>query len=275
MLQAAAAMMTPATRQLPPVSEPGKLRHAPLRRWLPVAVLLLLLGLDYALGLHRYLSLATLAEHRDQLRAWVAGNLVLAIACYMLAYVAVVALSIPGAAAMSLAGGFLFGWAISAPATIIAAVIGAAIVFEIVKTSFGAALAEKSGPFVQKLSQGFAENAFGLLLFLRLTPVFPFWAVNAVAGLSRMPLRVFVAATALGIIPGAFAFALVGSGLDGVIEDQLMAYRVCAGENGAGNCHVSLSAAALISPELLWGLTGLGLVALVPVVARLWKARPR
>lgn len=275
MLQAAAAMMTPATSQLPPVSEPGKLRHAPLRRWLPVAVLLLLLGLDYALGLHRYLSLATLAEHRDQLRAWVAGNLVLAIACYMLAYVAVVALSIPGAAAMSLAGGFLFGWAISAPATIIAAVIGAAIVFEIVKTSFGAALAEKSGPFVQKLSQGFAENAFGLLLFLRLTPVFPFWAVNAVAGLSRMPLRVFVAATALGIIPGAFAFALVGSGLDGVIEDQLMAYRVCAAENGAGNCHVSLSAAALISPELLWGLTGLGLVALVPVVARLWKARPR
>lgn len=266
-------MMTPATRELPPARQPAKAPRPLIRRWLPVAALVLLLGLDYALGLHRYLSLSLLAEHRDALRGWVSGHLLLAILCYMLLYVAVVALSIPGAAAMSLAGGFLFGWAISAPVTIVAAVTGAAIVFEIVKTSFGAALAERSGPFVQKLSRGFAENAFGLLLFLRLTPVFPFWAVNAVAGLSRIPLRVFVAATALGIIPGAFAFALVGAGLDSVIADQAMAYRVCAAENGAAICHVSLSPAALISPELLWGLSGLGLVALLPVLLRLWKAR--
>ena len=109
-------------------------------------------------------------------------------AAFALLYVAVVALSIPAAAAMSLAGGFLFGWMASAPVTVLAATAGAAIVFEIVKTSFGAALAERSGPFLQRLSRGFAENAFSLLLFLRLTPVFPFWAVNAVAGLSRMPL---------------------------------------------------------------------------------------
>ena len=254
-------------------------RHSPtsrplhLRRWLPLVALLLLAATGYGFGLHQYLSLATLAEHRDGLRAWVAGNLALALAAYMLLYVAVVALSIPGAGVMSLAGGFLFGWALSAPATIVAAVVGAAIVFEIVKTSFGAALAEKSGPFVQKLSKGFAENAFSLLLFLRLTPVFPFWAVNAVAGLSRMPLNTFIAATALGIIPASFAFALIGSGLDGVIDDQLMAFKVCAAENGAANCHLSLSAADLVSPELLWGLTGLGLVSLLPLLLRWWKAR--
>ena len=80
-----------------------------LRRWLPVLALLLLAALGYGLGLHRYLSLATLAEHRDGLRAWVEGNLALALAAYMLLYVAVVALSIPGAGVMSLAGGFLFG----------------------------------------------------------------------------------------------------------------------------------------------------------------------
>jgi uncharacterized membrane protein YdjX (TVP38/TMEM64 family) len=244
-----------------------------LRRWLPVLALLLLAALGYGLGLHRYLSLATLAEHRDGLRAWVEGNLALALAAYMLLYVAVVALSIPGAGVMSLAGGFLFGWALSAPATIVAAVVGAAIVFEIVKTSFGAALAEKSGPFVQKLSKGFAENAFSLLLFLRLTPVFPFWAVNAVAGLSRMPLNTFIAATALGIIPASCAFALIGSGLDGVIDDQLMAFKLCAAENGAASCHLSLNASALVSPELLWGLTGLGVVSLLPLLLRWWKAR--
>jgi hypothetical protein len=83
---------------------------------------------------------------------------------------------------MSIAGGFLFGWAVSAPVTVFAAVAGAAAVFQIVKTSLGAALAERAGPFLQRLSRGFAENAFSLLLFLRLTPVFPFFMVNAVAG---------------------------------------------------------------------------------------------
>lgn len=258
--------MMPAATPQPPSTTSAS-------RWLPAGALVLLVALGYALGLHRYLSFATLAEHRDALRGWVDGHLVLALAGYMLLYVAVVALSIPGAAVMSLAGGFLFGWVLSAPATIIAAVAGAAIVFEIVKTSLGAALAARSGPFVQKLSRGFAANAFSLLLFLRLTPVFPFWAVNAVAGLSGIPLRTFVAATAIGIVPASVAFALIGAGLDGVIDDQLMAYQVCAAQNGADNCSITLNPAVLVSPELLWGLTALGMVSLVPVALKLWKDR--
>lgn len=262
--------MTPAAQHIAP---DRAARHARLRRWLPAVALLLLAGLDYALGLHRYLSLTALAEHRDALRGWVEGNVVLALGCYMLAYVAVVALSVPGAAVMSLAGGFLFGWVVSVPATILAAVTGAAIVFEIVRTSFGAALAEKSGPFVQRLSRGFAENAFSLLLFLRLTPVFPFWAVNAVAGLSPMPLGTFVIATALGIVPASVAFALVGSGLDRVIDAQLAAYQSCVAVQGAANCSLNLSVSSLLLPELAWGLTALGVVSLVPLLLRWWKGR--
>lgn len=97
--------------------------------------------------------------------------------------------------------------------------------------------------------------------------------MNAVAGLSGIPLSTFVAATAIGIIPASVAFALIGSGLDGVIDDQLMAHRVCAAQNGAENCSITLNPAALVSPELLWGLTALGVVALVPVLLRLLKAR--
>jgi len=242
-------------------------------RWLPVLLLLGLVAIGFGLGLQKQLSLPALIEHRDAIRGWVNGHLLLAIGAFTLLYVAIVALSIPAAAAMSLAGGFLFGWVVSAPVTTLAATAGAAIVFEIVKTSFGAALAERSGPFLQRLSRGFAENAFSLLLFLRLTPVFPFWAVNAVAGLSRMPLGTFLAATLIGIIPGSIAFALIGSGLDAIIDDQTLAFKVCAEQNGAENCHVSLSPAALISPELLWGLSALGIVALLPVLLRLWKGR--
>ena len=256
--------MTQATRHPMP---------ATARRWLPAAALLLAVAAGYGLGLHHYLSLTALAEHRSMLRHWVEGNLGLALAAYMLLYVAIVALSIPGAGIMSIAGGFLFGWMVSTPATVVAAVIGATAVFQIVKTSFGAALAERAGPLVQRLSRGFAENAFSLLLFLRLTPVFPFWAVNAVAGLCRIPLRSFVAATALGIIPASIAFALVGSGLDRVIDAQVAGYDACVAASGVANCSLKIDASALLSPELGVGLTALGLVSLVPLAIRLWKER--
>ena len=133
---------------------------------------------------------------------------------------------------------------LSVPITIVSAVIGSVIVFQIVKTSFGAALAEKAGPLVQRLSRGFAENAFSLLLFLRLAPVFPFCAVNAVAGLCRVPLRSFIAATIIGIIPASIAFALIGSGLDGVIDVQMASYKVV--RRGAGCGELQFHAGALL-----------------------------
>lgn len=266
--------MKPATEHHRDVTRPGPERIAGrLRRWLAPVALLLLIGAAYALGLHHHLSLTALAENRDSLRQWVGDNLLLALATFMLVYVAVVALSIPVAGIMSIAGGFLFGWAISAPATVIAAVIGAAAVFQIVKTSLGAALAERAGAMVQRLSRGFSENAFSLLLFLRLTPVFPFWAVNAVAGLCRIPLRTFILATALGIIPASFAFALVGSGLDRVIDTQLAAHRSCVAAQGEANCRLAIEASSLLSPELGLGLTALGLVALIPLGVRMWKGQ--
>lgn len=246
-----------------------------IRRWLPAGALLVLVAAGFGFGLHRHLSLTALAENRDLLRHWVDGNLALALAAYGLLYFAVVALSIPGAAIMSIAGGLLFGWALSAPVTVLAAVAGAAVVFQIVKTSLGAALAERAGPFLQRLARGFTENAFSLLLFLRLTPVFPFWAVNAVAGLCRIPMRTFIIATAIGIVPASLAFALVGAGLDRVIDAQLAAYRACAAAQGAQNCSFSIEASALLSPELGFGLTGLGIVALIPLGIRLWKERSK
>jgi uncharacterized membrane protein YdjX (TVP38/TMEM64 family) len=105
--------------------------------------------------------------------------------------------------------------------------------------------------------------------------VFPFWAVNAVAGLCRIPLRTFIAATALGIVPASFAFALVGSGLDRVIDAQLAAHRACVAAQGPQNCSFAIEASALLSPELGLGLTALGLVALIPLGIRLWKDRAR
>jgi uncharacterized membrane protein YdjX (TVP38/TMEM64 family) len=244
-----------------------------IRQWLPALALVVLIAIAYGFGLHRHLSLTVLAENRDQLRLFVDDNLALAVLIYMAIYVTLVALSIPGAAAMSIAGGFLFGWALSVPATVTSAVIGSVIVFQVVKTSAGAALAERTSPFVQRMSQGFSENAFSFLLFLRLAPVFPFFIVNAVAGLCRVPLRTFVIATFIGIIPASIAFAMLGSGLDSVIDAHVAAYKTCIAAQGMDNCHFRIDPSALITRELLIAFAGLGLVALLPVGFKYWKAR--
>ncbi len=240
-------------------------------RWLPLALLAAVSAAGYALGLQHYLSLQSLAENQTQLLVFVEQNLLLAMAIYFLIYVIVVALSLPGAALLSIAGGFIFGWVISAPLTIIAATIGAAAVFKIVQTSLGATISQKAGPFVKKLSGGFENDAFNYLLFLRLVPLFPFFAVNAVAGLTRIPLRTFIWATLIGIIPGSFAFAWLGRGLGSVIEAQTAAHSACVAGKSAEACPYSFAASSLVTPQLLWALAAIGLVSLLPVLVKKWK----
>jgi uncharacterized membrane protein YdjX (TVP38/TMEM64 family) len=249
--------------------------NSPLRRWAPLALLALLIVLTYAFGLHRYLSIAAVARHREELKAFVDGNLPLALMAYAGVYIAVVALSLPGATLLTILGGFLFGWMIGASVTVFAATIGAVIVFQVVKTSLGSVVAQKAGPFVKKLSEGFARDAFNYLLFLRLVPAFPFFAVNAVAGLSRIGLQPFAIATFIGIIPGTIAFSYLGTGLDSVIEAELASYRACKAANIKEICMLEFSATALLTREIVIAFVALGVVALIPVFLKRWKARGR
>lgn len=253
---------------LPNLDNPS--RPPPLRRWWPVLGIVAAMVAAYFLGLHNYLSLETVALNRDLLKSFVADNMVMAIAIFMAAYVAIVALSLPGAAVMSIAGGFLFGWVISVPVVIVSATLGAVIVFEVVRSSLGHVLAARSGPFLQKLSCGFAEDAFSYLLFLRLVPAFPFFAVNAVAGLCKVSVRTFVAATTVGIIPATIAFTWLGSGLDSLIDAQAARHRECL-ESGAAECNFTLELGTLLTREIVLAFVALGVVALIPVAIKHWR----
>lgn len=267
-------MTTPSRAgRAPVIDDPVKQGKAtiPIRRWAPLGILIVLVVAVYATGLDQYLSLAALARHHAGLRNAVADHIVLGIIVYALVYIVVVALSLPGAAALSIIGGLLFGWTISAPVTVVAATIGATIVYSVVKTSLGAVIAERAGPFVKRLSGGFARDAFHYLLFLRLVPAFPFFAVNAVAGLCRVAFKPFVAATFLGIIPGSIAFAYLGTGLDSVIEAQMRANEACIEARGPDNCRFEIDPAALVTPQLLIALAALGVIALIPVAIKRWR----
>jgi uncharacterized membrane protein YdjX (TVP38/TMEM64 family) len=243
-----------------------------LRRLAPVAVVIVVMAVVFAMGWHRFLSLETLVRHRAAIEAFVAARCGLAIATFVAIYVAAVALSIPGAAILTIMGGILFGWLIGGLSAIVGATIGATIVFLIARGACGETILRRAGPLASKLAEGFREDAFHYLLFLRLVPVFPFWLVNLAPAVVGVRLTTFVLATALGIIPGTFAYALVGGGLDSVIAAQEAAYRACIAA-GRPDCHLNFSMSALVTPQLLAALAALGVVALIPVAVRKWRAR--
>jgi uncharacterized membrane protein YdjX (TVP38/TMEM64 family) len=243
------------------------------RRMAGPLVLLGLLGLGYAGGLHHYLTLTSIAENRAALATYTADHLVLSLVAFVVIYSVAVAVSFPGASILTILSGLLFGWFAGGLAAIIAATIGATIVFQIAKSSFGDVLAKKAGPFLSKISAGFADDAFNYLLFLRLVPAFPFWLVNIAPALANVKLRTYVATTFLGIIPGTFAFAFVGAGLDSIITAQQAAHAQCIAQKSVAECPFELSVSSLITPQLLLAFAALGVVSLIPVALKKWKAR--
>lgn len=237
--------------------QPAAAKRAPIKRFLPLILLLAAVGAVFALGLDDYLSFEALRAHRLTLLGWVEAYGVLAGIGYMLIYTAAVAVSVPGAVFLTLAGGFLFGAALGTLYTVIGATAGAALIFLIAKTALGDSLRRRAGPFVQKMADGFQANGFNYLLSLRLVPLFPFWLVNLVPALLGMRLSSFVAATALGIIPGSFVFSLAGAGLGSVFD--------------SGD---SFSVSGVLTPTMIAALIGLALLSLLPIAYRKWKGAP-
>lgn len=249
-----------------------------LWRWAPLGLIVVAMVAVFTTGLHKYVSFSTIGQNYEGLRAFIAENLVLALLAYMALYIVVVALSLPGGLIMTLTGGLLFGWVIGTPATVVAATLGATLVFLVVKTSFGEALAARAGPWLDKLRDGFQDNALSYLLFLRLVPVFPFVVVNLAPALLGVPLGTYVLGTLIGIIPGSLAFSVAGAGLGSVIEAQNQSHKAClaaAPANPETACPYTIDTSALITTELLAAFALLGIVALIPVIVKKWSARSR
>ena len=223
-----------------------------LKRWGPVAALIIALSIFCLLGWHRYFTLDALRENNEMLRAWVDASPMLALAIFILAYAAAVAISFPGATILTVFGGYLFGLWPGGPAVLIAATLGATIIFLASKSALNDFLSGRAGGFVKKMEAGFREDELNYMFVLRLVPLFPFWAINIVAGLLGVRLRNFFVGTIFGMIPGAFVYTSIGHAARAAID---------AGE------HVSLSG-ILLKPETLLPIAGLAVLALIPVVMK-------
>jgi len=227
----------------------------PLRRLLPLAMLALSGALFVALGGGHYLSFAALAANREWLVAAVAHAGTTAAIAFILIYAGLVALSFPAAELLTIVGGFLFGRWLGTAYAVIGATIGATLVFLAARAGL-AGLATRAGPWAARLAAGFRRNSFNYLLVLRLIPLFPFWIVNLVAGAAGLPLRIYVVATLIGILPATFIYTSLGDGLGAVIQEGRPP-----------------DFALLLHPNLLLPILALAALALLPLLYQRWRAR--
>jgi uncharacterized membrane protein YdjX (TVP38/TMEM64 family) len=250
------------------MNDPQRASRPAIQRFAPLLLIAAAMAAAFAFGLDDYLSLSALIRQREMLAMSIAENFALAIVIFGALYALAVALSFPAASLLTIASGFLFGWLAGGLTVVVAATIGATCLFLAARTAFGQTIAQRAGSTLKKLLDGFKNDAFNYLLFLRLTPIFPFTLVNIAPALADVPLRTYVLATFLGIAPGTFAYAFVGTGLDSVISAQEAANPGCA---LAGTCSIDLG--SLLTPQILLAFAALGMVALIPPLAKMWRAR--
>lgn len=225
------------------------------KRLAPAAIILLALAAFFALDFDRFFTIETLRENREVLLDRVEANFLAAIGVFILAYAASTAISFPGASALTIFGGFLFGPLAGTGAVIVAATAGALAVYAAARTSFGEKLRGRTGGFLARMEAGFKENELSYMFLLRLVPVFPFWAVNIASGLLNVRPRNFLIGTFFGMIPGTFVYVSIGHGLGSVFD--------AGGE-------VSLSG-VLFRPETIVPILGLAALAAAPIILKRFK----
>lgn len=173
------------------------------------------------------LTFENLKKNRQIFFSIVQSHYLQAVTVYIVSYIIIAALSIPGAGIMTLAGGFLFG---ILPATLyidIGATTGATLAFLIARYLLGSWLQEKYQKQLSPFNEEMQKNGSRYLLTLRLIPVFPFFMINFLSGLTNVPAETFIWTTALGIIPATIIFAYAGRQI-GTINDvsEVLSARV-------------------------------------------------
>jgi uncharacterized membrane protein YdjX (TVP38/TMEM64 family) len=208
--------------------------------------------LFFYLDLQRFLTLAALKANRQTLLDYYTAHKLAMVAGFMAIYIVQTALSLPGAAILSLAAGAIFGSIMGTLYANIAATLGATLAFLVTRYLLRDVVLNKFGSKLEGMNRELETRGFSYLLFLRLVPVFPFFLINLAAGLTRLPLRTFFFGTMLGIIPGGFVYVNAGASLATI--DSL---------------------SGIASSRVLGSFALLGLFALLPVLYNRFKNRKR
>ena len=201
------------------------------------------IALFFWFDLGRFLTLAALKSNRQALLGFYATHRLAMVAGFMAIYIIQTALSLPGAAILSLAAGAIFGSVMGTLYAVLSASIGATLAFLVTRYLLRDLVLGRFGERLEGINRELEQRGLNYLLFLRLVPIFPFFLINLAAGLTRLPLRTFMFGTLFGIIPGGFVFVNAGASLATIT-----------------------SVSGIASPRVLGSFALLGLFALLPVL---------
>jgi uncharacterized membrane protein YdjX (TVP38/TMEM64 family) len=228
-----------------------------LKRFGPAALVLAAIIATFASGVTHHLSVHELRERRELIIAADHVHPILSVLAYVGLYTLVIALSLPAALPMTIAGGLFFGPWIGGLAAAIGCTAGGTIVYLVCRTAAGDVLRRTAGPRVAEIEDGVRRDAFFYIMTLRLLPVMPFGLTTLALGFLEIPLLTFVAATFIGIVPLSFIYARLGWGL-----------------NAAFASHQRLNLHSLLQPPILVALGALALLSLSPIIIRQLRRRP-
>ena len=227
-----------------------------LMRKLPILVIVAV-AVTGAILLRDRLSFAALADNRQALLAFRDAHYVWSALAFMVAYVAIVAFSLPGATVATLTGGFLFGLFPGGVFNVAAATIGAVAIFLAARAGFGAGVAARlqaGGGDAARLMAGLRKNEWSVLMMMRLVPLVPFFVANLIPAFAGVRTDRFAITTFFGIMPGALVFTSVGSGL---------------GEVFAKGQTPDLS--VIFAPHVLLPMLGLAALSALPILLKAFR----
>jgi len=224
-----------------------------MMRYASLAILACVCFLFFYFDLYEYLSLNKLKSYQSAAETWTNTHYQLAVSLYIIIFTLLIACAIPCATVLTLLGGFLFD-VVAILYAEFSITLGGTILYLAIRTTLGTRLAARPGGWIKKIESGFNEDAFNYILSLRLIPIMPCWVCNIGAGILNVPLRIFVIATLLGILPATIIYVLAGRGLDTILM-----------QNDTPILNI------LLTPLVLFPLIGLAILSLFPVIYKWMK----
>lgn len=225
-----------------------------LLRLLPAIVIIGLAATLFVSGAGQDLTLSGLSAHAQGWRAAAASRPLQSLAIYLAAYAILTSAGMPVAMGLTIAGGVIFGAVEGGFAAICAASLAALLGYVMARSALGPVAArwiDRRGGHLAAFAESMRKQGFWTILTGRLLPVMPFPFVNFAAGLARVPVRAFLAATVIGGLPASFIYAALGAGV--------------------GTDFTAEGLARDVKSPMVWGpLLALSAISAVPLILR-WR----
>lgn len=167
----------------------------------------------FIFDLGQFFTLEYLKQQQSNINDYYQAQPSLTALIYFVVYIAVTALSLPGAAVMTLFGGAIFGLGAGLVIVSFASTIGATLAFLVSRFLLRDSVQQRFGDNLKNINQGIEKEGPFYLFTLRLVPAFPFFVINLVMGLTKLPARTFFWVSQLGMLPGTIVFVNAGKQL--------------------------------------------------------------